>query len=92
MIAVRDGMRRYLFACLNLLGRFGPAVATPGTSSRGPGTSLTSPSKKQLDWVRTQRRPHDMIRSMLSGPGQPRPNACGTLSWLRVVTARAEDF
>ena len=34
VIAVRDGMRRYLFACLDLRSRFGLAVATPGMSSR----------------------------------------------------------
>ena len=34
VIAVRDGVRRYLFACLNLRSRFGLAVATPGMSSR----------------------------------------------------------
>ena len=34
VIAVRDGVRRYLFACLDLRSRFGLAVATPGMSSR----------------------------------------------------------
>ena len=34
VIAVRDGVRRYLFARLDLRSRFGPAVATPGMSSR----------------------------------------------------------
>ena len=34
VIAVRDGVRRYLFACLDLRSRFGLAVATPGRSSR----------------------------------------------------------
>lgn len=34
VIAVRDGVRRYLFACLGMRGRFGLAVATPGMSSR----------------------------------------------------------
>ena len=34
MIAVRDGRRRCPFACLDLRGRFGWEVATPGTSSR----------------------------------------------------------
>ena len=34
VIAVRDGVRRYLFARLGLRSRFGPAVATPGMSSR----------------------------------------------------------
>ena len=33
VIAVRDGVRRYLFACLDLRRRFGLAVATPGMSS-----------------------------------------------------------
>ena len=34
VIAVRDGVRRYLFACLDLRRRFGLAVATPEMSSR----------------------------------------------------------
>ena len=34
VIAVRDGVRRYLFAWLNLRSRFGLTVATPGMSSR----------------------------------------------------------
>ena len=33
VIAARDGVRRYLFACLDLRSRFGLAVATPGRSS-----------------------------------------------------------
>lgn len=34
VIAVRDGVWRYRFACLDLRSRFGLAVATPGRSSR----------------------------------------------------------
>ena len=34
VIAVRDGVRRYLFASLDLRSRFVLAVATPGMSSR----------------------------------------------------------
>ena len=34
VIAVRDGVRRYLFACLDLRSRFGLLVATPEMSSR----------------------------------------------------------
>lgn len=37
VIPVRDGVRRYLFACLDLRSRFGLAVATPGMSSRRAG-------------------------------------------------------
>ena len=39
VIAVRDRVRRYLFACLDLRSRFGLAVATPGIPPVGPGTS-----------------------------------------------------
>ena len=34
VFAVRDGVRRYLFACLDLRSRFRLAVATPRMSSR----------------------------------------------------------
>ena len=80
VFAVRDGVRRYLLACLDLRSRFRLAVATPRMSSRRARDFADLafdlfPGQLDRDLDRLPRRPYNFSSCSPVSPARSRPNA-----------------